>query len=225
MAVKKKINTPSVDTQAKPSDRVVIKAPNFMTARFEIIGTSPLVINKFSRKSQDMIIAKQEAGSTGNKERKKDPKDFEDCYNGARYIAIGSGGGWDGFNASSIRNAAISACRTVGFKMTLAKLSVFVVADGYDEEGTSLIRITEGEPHMHCAPVRNDSGVCDIRARPMWNPGWRAVITMRWDADQFTANDIVNLLNRIGLQVGICEGRNDSKSSAGCGWGSFELVE
>jgi hypothetical protein len=29
---------------------------------------------------------------------------------------------------------------------------------------------------------------------------------------------------RVGIQVGICEGRPDSKNSAGMGWGTFKLV-
>jgi hypothetical protein len=47
---------------------------------------------------------------------------------------------------------------------------------------------------------------------------------VRFDADQFTAQDVINLISRVGLQVGICEGRPDSKSSAGCGWGTFRVV-
>jgi len=32
------------------------------------------------------------------------------------------------------------------------------------------------------------------------------------------------LLARVGMQVGIGEGRPDSKNSAGMGWGLFEVV-
>ena len=56
--------------------------------------------------------------------------DTDQTYKEARYI---SKQGWDGFHAASIRNAMIDACRLVNFKMTLAKLSLFVIADGVDE--------------------------------------------------------------------------------------------
>jgi hypothetical protein len=45
-----------------------------------------------------------------------------------------------------------------------------------------------------------------------------------FDADQFALGDIGNLLVRVGMQVGIGEGRPDSKKSAGMGWGLFEVV-
>jgi len=40
----------------------------------------------------------------------------------------------------------------------------------------------------------------------------------------FTSSDVVNLFNRVGAQVGIGEGRPDSKASAGLGFGLFEIV-
>ena len=39
-----------------------------------------------------------------------------------------------------------------------------------------------------------------------------------------THADVVNLIARVGIQVGIGEGRPDSKMSAGLGYGLFELV-
>jgi hypothetical protein len=39
----------------------------------------------------------------------------------------------------------------------------------------------------------------------------------------FSLDDISNLLMRVGLQVGLGEGRPDSKKSAGMGWGTFEI--
>jgi hypothetical protein len=56
----------------------------------------------------------------------------------------------------------------------------------------------------------------------MWR-AWSADITLRWDADQLTLVDVANLLDRAGLQVGIGEGRADSKKSTGMGWGSFKV--
>ena len=72
--------------------------------------------------------------------------------------------------------------------------------------------------------VRNDDGSADVRCRPMWDPGWTATVRLRFDADQIDAASVVNLLDRAGAQVGIGEGRNDSRRSAGLGWGSFEVV-
>jgi hypothetical protein len=43
--------------------------------------------------------------------------------------------------------------------------------------------------------------------------------------DQFTPEDVANLMARVGMQVGIGEGRPDSKNSAGMGWGLFKIAD
>lgn len=200
---------------------VQIKPPRFEVATVTIRGDAPLVLNRFSNKAQQQIRETQEAGQQARKGRKREAKNFDEAYENARHVATD---GWDGIPASAFRNMMISACRTVGFKMTLAKLSVFVVADGFDNDGTPLVRISKGAPQMHVAPARNANGGMDLRARPMWKQGWEAKVTIRWDADQFSAEDIVNLLARGGMQVGVGEGRPDSRMSAGSGWGTFEVI-
>jgi hypothetical protein len=59
----------------------------------------------------------------------------------------------------------------------------------------------------------------------MWNPGWEAIVTMRYDGDMFGATDMANLLSRVGMQVGVGCGRPDSRDSAGVGWGTFDVVD
>ena len=201
---------------------IKISAPNIREAKFLIRGTAPLVVHKFSAKAKAMIRQKQEAGSLANKGKSKSAKNFDEVFQGARHL---SSEGWDGIPAAAFRAGIISACRLVGFKMTLAKLSIFVAADGFDKtEGTPLVRIlSPAEPERNESMVRLATGVCDISVRPMWRYSG-AELRIQYDADQFTADDVRNLLARVGAQVGVCEGRPDSKSSAGCGWGTFELV-
>ncbi len=199
-----------------------INPPSFQTGIFHLRGVSPLVIHKFSQKAIETMKDKQLAGSQARKGKKREPKDFDALYEGAKHI---SREGWCGIPAAAFRNALISACRLVGFAMTLAKLSLFVEADGFDrDEGTPLVRITHGEPRRSEMAVRLATGVADISVRPMWEE-WEAALRVRWDADQFSLQDVSNLLMRVGMQVGLCEGRPDSKKSAGMGWGMFELEE
>jgi hypothetical protein len=161
----------------------------------------------------------QELGSVGKKRKPKDPKDFEAAYQGARHI---SRDGWDGVPASTFRNAMISACRLCGFKMTIGKLSVFIEADGVSAaDGTPLVRV-HGEPQPFEAAVRNQTGVTDIRIRPRWDE-WSAMLRVRFDREQFSDEDVINLLVRAGMQNGICEGRPSSQNSPGLGWGLFEI--
>ena len=168
----------------------------------------------------------QRQGQQARGKRNRKPKDFEAIYEAAKHIAKANGkdkGGWIGIPAPAFRNACIDACRLVGFKMTHAKLSVFIEADGIDVgDGTPLVRIV-GEPRVHESSVRNESGVADIRWRPMWET-WSAAVRVTCDEDQFSATDVMNLMLRAGLQVGIGEGRPNSPNSNGLGWGRFEVV-
>lgn len=202
----------------KTEKEVLIKAPNMESVTLRIQGTAPLVQARFAKKAELMETMRQ--GSQAKSKRKKEPKDFESlCDEAVHY----STDGWVGIPASAFRAGMISACRLVGFKMTLAKLSVFVEADGYDADGMPLIKLDAGDYEQVEHYVRNATGVVDIRSRPMWKK-WGADVRIRYDADQFSVSDVSNLLARVGMQVGIGEGRPDSKSSPGLGWGTFELT-
>lgn len=209
--------------QTPAADKAIhIAPPNMETGEVWIRGTAPLVIHKFSAKAMAMICEKQAAGSTAGTKKKREAKDFDAVFNGARHLSLE---GWDGIPATAFRNAMISACRLVGFKMTMAKLSIFVEADGYDEtDGDPLVKIIGGEPRQLRKMGRLATGVCDVTVRPQWLE-WGARLRVRYDADQFTASDVVNLLARAGAQVGICEGRPDSRESNGVGWGLFEISD
>ncbi len=205
------------------STNLTIPAPNFETAEFLIIGTAPLVGNKFSSRARAELKATMMAGSTAKKGTRRKPKDFKRGYEEAIHR---SKEGWEGIPAPAFRNAMISACRTCGFQMTKAKLSVFVTPDGTDsDDDTPLVRITKGKSEYAEHFVRNSSGVVDLRPRPRWKEGWEAVVRVHFDADQFTLDDVANLLSRAGIQVGIGAGRPDSKESNGMGWGLFRIAD
>ena len=208
-------------TQKTKSDVVRIPPPNIEEASFTITGEAPYVQHKFSEKARKQMRAKQEMGSVANKGKKREPKDFQAQYDGALHR---DRQGHYGIPCGAFRNALISACRLVNFKMTIGKLSLFVHADGFDkDDGTPLTRITKGKPHIAEHAVRLETGVADVRVRPMWDEGWQAKVRIRYDADQFSLADVTNLFMRVGMQVGIGEGRPDSKKSAGMGWGLFKL--
>jgi hypothetical protein len=205
----------------KQNELVSIKAPNIQTAQIEIEGLTPLVQNKFSKKAKDKMMFNMAAGSTAKSKKTRDARDYDEDFHQAQHI---SEEGWIGIPAPAFRSAMISACRLVGFQMTKAKLSVFVMHDGIDaEDGTPLVKLKADAPERHEALVRMNFTSTDIRIRPMWRK-WGAKVNVQWDADQFTMNDIINLMDRAGMQVGIGEGRPDSKTSTGMGWGQFRVV-
>jgi len=207
-------------TKETETKGVTIKAPNFQIAEFQIKGTAPLVIHRFSSKTKNEMKLKMETGKASSSRKVRDAKSTDDLFDESYYQ---SKDGWHGFHAAAIRNAMISACRLVGFKMTLAKLSVFVVADGWDkkEPQIPLVKIN-GKPIKQEDIAQTSTKQPYVCVRAAYHD-WGANLKIRWDADQFTIDDIFNLLTRVGVQVGICEGRPDSKSSAGMGWGLFSV--
>ena len=197
---------------------VVISAPRFATVEILLQGTAPLVVARFSKKAE--LMAKMAEGGASKNKKVRLARDYDKEAEEARYRSDEK---WEGINAAAFRAGMISACRLVGFKMTLAKLSTFVEADGYDvQDGIPLIRIY-GKSETYTAHTRNATGVVDVRSRPMYRE-WACKLRVRYDMDQFSAQDVYNLVARVGGQVGLCEGRPDSKSSAGCGFGTFEVV-
>lgn len=219
----KPVLSTTVESSTEPTKvAVTIKPPNFGIAEFRIAGEagSPLVIHRFSAKTKQQMKDKMETGKAAGSRKNREAKATDDLYEEARYR---SSEGWDGFHASAIRNAMISACRLVGFKMTLAKLSVFTIPDGRDatEPQIPLVRIY-GDPVKQEDMARVETGQPYLTVRPAYHD-WYSIVKIRYDMDQFTYVDIANLLSRVGIQVGIGEGRPDSKNSAGMGWGMFHV--
>ena len=216
-------------TQTKATThQVVISPPNFQSAKIRIKGApySSYVSNAFSQKAIEEMMRKQLEGSRAKKGEKRQPKNFDAVYRGGLHIAQqrkGDKGGWYGIPASGIRNALVSACSISGFFMTKGKKCLFVEAEGFDTvTGQPLVRLY-GEPTRRDLPVTLASGTTDILPRPMFDE-WYATPIITWDADMFSANDVLNLMARAGRQIGIGAGRPDSKNSTGMGWGTF-IVE
>jgi hypothetical protein len=201
---------------------VNVRPLNEVRAAFKIRGTAPLVQNRFSGDQKAGITKTQMAGSTTKKGQKRAPKDFDALCENAKHVSTA---GWSGIPATAFRCALISSCRTAGFQMTMAKMTVFIEADGFEDDGTPLVKITEGEARRVDHPVRNKTGVIDIRARPCFDPGWEAVVRVKFDGDAFTLEDVANLMVRAGIQNGVGEGRPNSKMSAGMGWGTWEVIK
>lgn len=201
--------------------RLMVKRANLANCTFHIYGTSPYVQNKFSGPKMEKMLKAQQA-TQGTSKKSRTPRDVEDEFEGATYHL--KDGGY-GIPAPAFRNALISACRVAGLVMTKAKLSIFCKEDGWDESDmTPLVRLNGGKPKLTQYPVRLPKGEASIAIRPMWEE-WEADVTLTWDADQFDRENVANLLERAGQQVGVGEGRHDSKKSNGMGWGCFSLIQ
>lgn len=198
--------------------RVEIKAPNFQIAEFPLVSTAPLMMNTFPAKAREQIRAKQEGGGPAANRKERAPKDFEALYEESKHISTK---GWLGWPCAAFRSAMISVCRLTGYPMTRGKMAIFVLADGYKDDGTPLVRML-GEPRMSVMWARNDDRGVDLRSRAMFDE-WEMLVRVEYDADQFAETDIANLMLRAGRQNGIGDGRPNSPNSNGMGFGTFTI--
>jgi len=99
MATAKKIlaaETKAVEAKITP--------PNFQTIKILIEGTAPLVQERFAVKAE--MMAKMAEGSTARSKKTRTARDFDADAQRAKHI---SEEGWEGFAASALRAAGISA--------------------------------------------------------------------------------------------------------------------
>lgn len=211
-----------------PDDGIVTILPiNMVEIGLKIEGLSPLVMNAFPQKAKNQLMAQMSTPQSKRKARsERQPRDFHADFVNAHHYLVEDGS--VGIPSNGFRACSIEACRMAGVMMTRAKQGLFIKADGWDKvDGQGLVRLESDEPPeetiMH---VRNKTGrtsVVDLRARPMWRT-WRAVVHVHFDADWISAEQVINLFNRGGTQVGLCEGRPGSPNSYGMGWGTFQIV-
>lgn len=204
--------------RASTTKVIEITPPNWQSISLRAVGASPLMMHRFSTKMRHQM---EEAQTAKDKTKKKrEPKDYKQEYMDARYISTAK---WDGLPAAMFRHSMIAACRTItGLAMTQAKGAFVVKAQGRErEDGTSLVRI-HGKPQHDTRPVRLESGVADLRNRPRYDD-WYCDVTIEYDADRLSANDIANLFSRAGLMVGIGELRPQGARSFGGDMGMWTV--
>lgn len=196
-----------------------IPPPNMGIASFHLIGTSPLMVSAFTQKAINKMKEVHEAGSRARSKKTREARNFEADYEAAFHR---SHEGWAGMPAGAFRTAMVDSCRLVGFAMTKAKLAIFIEHDGLDTvTQVPLVKII-GKPEMRIKPERNENGSMDLRSRPVWE-AWEVDLRLRFDLDMFGLEDVTNLLSRAGMQVGIGEGRPNSRNSTGIGFGLWEV--
>lgn len=183
------------------ANTIELKPLNIQLLKFSIEGTTPLICHRWDEKTKKQILDSQ----TGKAKQPKKPKDPEDQYKQSLYII--PGGGY-GFPAVAFKAAAVRAGTLAGMKMTETRQMFRVLPDDGD-----LVRIV-GTPEMREDMVRVQQ-TADIRYRGCF-PQWSADLTIQYDADVITPEQIINLFNRAGFAVGVGEWRMEKNGNFGC---------
>jgi len=180
------------------AQQIVLPALRIETITLMLVGDSSLIVHAWSEKAKRQMLDKQMKRAKQAKEAKDPQADYEACFYHTET------GGY-GFPAIGVKSAMVSACRFVDMKMTEARGAFHI-----DAEMLSVI----GEPRPREDMVRVGMGTADIRYRPEF-VDWRIPVTIKFNANAISAEQIANLLNTAGFAIGIGEWRPEKNGSYG----------
>lgn len=200
---------------ADPGGVVTLRRLERLQFEFEIVGTAPLIVNRWSEKARNMMLEKQQTSAR----KKHEAKDPVALFEASKYKLVD---GREGFPAVAFKAAIVHAARLFeGVTQVGVKQSVVVVGDGRDERGDDLVALRYGSVEMREDTPRNASGVADLRYRAMYID-WAATLKVKTIAGQLDIESLFALVDAAG-NGGVGEWRPTSPKSATGSFGTFEV--
>lgn len=211
MSPAKKKTEPVADTP------LVVTLPQLLIERITVHleGDSPLVSHAWSEKAKQMMRDTQQKRAKNARE----PKVPFDDYAGSLYwlserperpTPADVVAGRFGLPSIGFKRAAVDACSHISGVTKVEARGAFHVVGEFVE--------IHGEPRMREDMVRVGMGSADMRYRAEFFP-WSADLTLRYNRNVLSADQIVNLLNTAGFAIGIGENRPQRNGS----WGLFHV--
>ncbi len=177
------------------------------TLSVPILGTSPLLMHRFSEKSKRAMLDAMQG-----RRSPREPKDPEAEYQSAIY--------WlddvrYGFPAIAFKAATVGAARFYGnsVKMTELRQSLFFLGEMGKSDSAQMFEIV-GEPIMREDVVRVSRGGTDLRYRPEFTE-WSSTLTIVYVKSMLTRDSVVSLVDAGGLGVGVGEWRPEKNGDFG----------
>lgn len=209
---------------------------NIGTFTVDIVGDSPLITHKWSEKAKKEILDKQMKKATNGKVAKNPIRDFlealywlddegneidvpeeldnVDINTPADEILKVLVEGKFGFPAKAFKACALDAGYQQGViaKKTTARGAFHIIGE---------FAVIKGIPEMRedMVQVGGISKVADIRYRPEFKQ-WKTTLTIRYNKQAISAEQIINLLNYGGFSNGVGEWRPSRDGS----FGTFHCV-
>lgn len=201
--------TTAVETNGASAPEVatiVIDRIEVETLRVPILGTSPLIVHRFSEKAKRKMLDAMQ-GRKSPKEAKDPKAEYEAAFyrfDDGRY----------GFPATGLKLATVGAARFYGKDVKMTELRQFIFMRG--EVGTDGIQLVEieGEPIMREDVVRLSQTSTDLRYRPEFRE-WRTSVEVIYVRSALTRNSVLSLIDAAGMGVGIGEWRPEKKGNNG----------
>lgn len=174
------------------------------TLRVPILGTTPLIVHRFSEKAKRQMLDAMQGKKTP-----KQPKNPDADYESAFYRF--PDGSPDAFPSSAFKLATVEASRFYGKDVTKVGLRQFVFVFG--EGRHEFVRI-QGDPTMREDVVRVGRGGTDLRYRPEFTD-WRTVLEVTYVTSALTRDSVLSLIDAAGMGVGVGEWRPEKDGTFG----------
>lgn len=205
----KETNTPEVEKQPQG---VAIGGINVKTIVVHLVGTSPLICNRFTEDQEKAILDKQMKKATEKAGRAV--KDPDALFRKSLYVMKD---GRYGFPATGFKQSAVGACTfSDDFKKTEMRGAFHVIAE--DDDG--LVHVS-GTPVMRKDRVKVGMGAADIHFRGMFPAGWTVALTIKYNANKISAEQIVQIYEVAGFSIGVGDWRPQKNGS----YGMFEVAK
>lgn len=178
---------------------VVIPAMAVSVTKIKLVGDSPLICHAWSSKAKKEMLDKQMKKAKSAKEAKDPQRDFEES------LYKHPDGGY-GFPVVAFKSAAVDACSHVSEITKVEARGAFHISG-------ELAQI-KGQPTMREDMVRIGMGTADIRFRGEFKK-WETELTIRYNENVLSLEQIVNLFNTAGFAIGVGEWRPQKDGSYG----------
>jgi hypothetical protein len=193
-----------------PPPVITLTKINAETFLVPIVGTSPLIVNKFTEKAKRMILD----GQQGIK-KPRENRDPEAEFNAAFYRLEEEGR--YGFPATAFKLATIGGARYYGGQIKMTELRQFMFFHGtfVPSELVQLVEIESSEePTMREDMVGLPMNKTDLRYRPQFWP-WSATLKVTYVKSSITMDSVVSLIEAGGMGVGVGEWRPEKDGTFG----------
>lgn len=171
-----------------------------------ILGTSPLIVHRFSEKAKRQMLDAMQG-----RKSPKEPKNPDAEYEAAFYRMKDPEG--YGFPAIAFKAATVGGARFYsGVTMTALKQFMFFRGEA-GVDGQAMVRLT-GEPHMREDVVKVGRNGTDLRYRPEFLE-WSTTLEVVYVTSALTRGSVLSLIDAGGMGVGVGEWRPEKDGDFG----------
>ncbi len=180
-----------------------------LTVKVGAVDGSTLITHRLAPEVVDKFTSR-ETGKTDKKEIRDYEKEYQSCF----YLTKDNKYGFPG---SGFMGAMLDACIPLNLHKTEIKRSIRILGDIYELKYKKLV-------HRIDNPRRSGrNSTPDVRHRPEFHD-WSCELTIQYDTNLISPDQINNLINQSGFSTGIGDWRPGAPKSSGT-HGMFKVLQ